>query len=254
MRTTTVLVVRLTLSASLAACGCQRAPSTIATVSSVTPSASASSACGDAAPMDSYQPATAWSGRAANVPDPPTLPTSALRVGSAYTVYGALRALHGIDANIDLQHDIEIVGFIVDTNLARAPKCALHHTGVADPAGCNSEIPTFTIADEPLAADTAPRIRVMGWASNFPNVYEAYLKDRAHNGSARLDEVWAREIPVPLPAVGAKVKVTGRYGALFALSSAGITSDPRNGIMTAKRTEYLAPATTLASFPQLTKR
>ncbi len=247
MRTTTVLVV-------LAACGGDRAPSNVATVASVTPSASASSVCGDTAPMDSYQPAAAWSGRVANISDPPTLPTSALRSGSSYTVYGALRALHGIEANVELEHDIEIVGFIVDTNLARAPKCVLHHTGVASPAGCVSEIPTFTIADARLAADTAPRIRVMGWASNFPNVYEAYLKDRAHDATARLDEMWAREIPVPLPAVGAKVKITGHYGALFALSSAGLTADPRNGIMTAKHSETLEPSTTLASFPQLTKR
>ena len=210
------------------------------------------SACADApTPSDSYTPQAAWSGRAASIPDPPTLPTTPLRVGDAYTVYGAIRALHSIDAAEKLAHEITIVGYIVDTNLARAPKCAIHHTGHADPIGCTSEIPTFTIADEKTAAPSAPRIRVMGWASNFPNVYEAYLKERAHGHDKLMDEIWARELPSPLPAVSAKVKVTGRYGMVFSLASSGLDVDPRSGILTYTRAETLEPATTPASFPQL---
>ena len=225
-------------------------PATTA-VASVNPSATASACLETPKPPGSYEPQTAWSGRAANIPEPPTLPTTPLRVGDAYTVYGAIRTLHALDGSEKLAHDITIVGWIVDTNLARAPKCAIHHTGHADPANCTSEVPAFTIADEKTAAANAPRIRVMGWASNFPNVYEAYLKERAHSHDKLLDENWARELPSPLPAATAKVKVTGRYGMVFSLASSGIDADPRNGIFTVTHTETLEPATTPAAFPQL---
>jgi len=250
MRASSLLVV-------CAACGGGHVTATSTTQqsasASTTPSAtpSASTACSDAPPPDPFQPHPAWSGRAASIADPPALPSTALRVGDAFTVYGALRALEAIDADKLLAHDIVVVGWIVDTNLPRAPKCVIHHTGVADPPNCNSQIPTFTIADEKDAPASAPRIRVMGWASNFANVYEAYLKDRAHDTTPRTDELWAKEIPQPLPAVGAKVKLTGRYGAMFALASSGIEVDPRRGIVTLTRAEYLEPARTPASFPQL---
>lgn len=225
----------------------------VATKPATTAVASASaSVCAEAPkPPDSYEPQPAWSGRAANIPDPPTLPTTPMRVGDAYTVYGAIRALHSIDAAEKLAHDITIVGWIVDTNLARAPKCAIHHTGQADPPNCTSEVPAFTIADDKGAAPTAPRIRVMGWASNFSNVYEAYLKERAHSHDKLTDELWAREIPSPLPAVSAKVKITGRYAMVFSLASSGIDVDPRNGIFALTRTETLEPAAAPAAFPQL---
>ena len=222
----------------LAACGEHASPkSQQASVTVAAPSAS-TTVC-NAAPSASYEPHPAWAGRPAAIEDPPTIPADAQRVGDAYTIYGALRALHAIDSHELLAHDITVVGFIVDTNIARAPKCALHHTGHADPEGCVTEIPTFTISDDAHARPDAPRIRVMGWASNFSNVFEAQLKDRAHDTSRLLDELWATEIPRPLPSVGAKVKLTGTYGVSFTKSSSGLESDPRSGVFTVKRTEYI---------------
>ena len=46
------------------------------------------------------------------------------------------------------------------------------------------------------------------------------------------DAMWAVRVPWPLPAVGTKVKVTGRYAFTFTKSSTGISSDPRTGILT----------------------
>ena len=46
------------------------------------------------------------------------------------------------------------------------------------------------------------------------------------------DEIWNVTVPYPLPAVGAKVKVTGKYGYSFTKSSTGIVSDPTWGVMT----------------------
>ena len=243
MRAATLLLV-------CAACGARAVATAPPPVARAAPPAS-QSVCTDAPPPATYQPAPAWSGRAANVPDPPPLPTTPRRIGDAYTVYGAIRALHALDASEKLASEITVVGWIVDTNLPRAPKCVLHRTGRADPAGCTSEIPTFVVADAKDAPAGAPRIRVMGWASNFANVYEAYMLERAHDPTAYVDELWAVELPRPLPARGAKVKLVGRYGALFTRASSGVTSDPRSGIFTVTRVETIEPAPAAARLPQL---
>ncbi len=245
MRTTTLLLL-------CAACGGGRVATKTSTPAASDVPAESASVCADApAPSSTYEPAPAWSGRAANIPDPPPLPTTPQRIGDAYSVYGAIHALHSIDASRKLAHEITLVGYVVDTNLARAPKCVVHKTGVADPPGCSSEIPTFTVADDKAATASAPRIRVMGWASNFANVYEAWLKERANDAAAYTDELWAVELPRPLPAVGAKVRLVGRYGVIFSRASAGIEADPRNGIFTATRVETLERASAPARFPQL---
>jgi hypothetical protein len=197
---------------------------------------------------DAYQPEPAWSGRAANLPAPPTLPSTPLRDGAAYTVYGAVHTLHSASHLSELNQPVTIAGVIVDTNLPRAPKCVLHRTGRADPENCTSEIPAFTIADD--AASTV-RIRVLGWASNFANVYEAYLAYRKNSNASYVDELWATTLPNPLPAVGAKVRVTGKYGTVLGRASSGVMEDRRNGIMTFGTIVYEQPPTTPARFPQL---
>jgi hypothetical protein len=196
------------------------------------------------APM-AYTPVPAWSGRAANLPEPPVLAVRPIQVGGAYTVFGATHhlgsSLHVADVT---GKPISIVGYIVSSNLASAPRCALHHTGIADPKGCVTPIPSFTIADG-KGDSSGPTIAVMGWASNFANVFEAYEKYKKLSGPpAQLyqDELWATGVPYPLPSVGAKVKVTGRYGVNFSRSSTGLTADPVNGIMTVDAVEYLEPA------------
>jgi len=180
-----------------------------------------------------------------------------MRVGDAYTVFGAVHALHSRFGAADLQRDVTIEGYIVDTNLDRAPKCALHKTGIADPFGCRSEIPTFTIADE--SDDRSDmKIRVMGWASDFSNVFEAYVKYKSlavvvAPSAPYIDTIWKVAVPYPLPAVGAKVRVTGRYASSFTLDSSGIEvdPDPGRGILTLTTCVTMELAPKPASFPQL---
>lgn len=181
--------------------------------------------------IDPYVAHPAWSGPKPVLPAPPVLSGAPKKAGDAYTVFGAINQLHMDPA--PLAKDIVIVGVIVDTNLVRAPACALHRTGKADPAGCVTEIPAFRIAD---GAGEKQSIAVMGWASNFSNVFEASVTQ------PWVDTNWAVRVPAPLPAVGAKVKVTGRYGMSFTKSSTGISTDPRNGIMTFGAIEVLEPA------------
>ena len=192
-----------------------------------------------------YKPTPAWSGAPVNLPEPPVLSSSPIQVGDAYTVFGAAHQLaSSVHAAEVTGKEISIVGYIVKTNLPTAPKCALHHTGVADPNGCVTEIPSFTVADARGDVSTV-NIRVLGWASNFANVFEAYERYRKLSAPPKQlyqDELWATPTPYPLPSVGAKVRVTGRYGVSFSRSSNGITSDPVNGIMTVTTVETLEPA------------
>ena len=100
-----------------------------------------------------------------------------------------------------------------------------------------------------LAFQDEPRIRVMGFAGNYANLFDANekyksLKEPPAEKDAVKDELWGIEIPFPLPGVGAKLKVTGKYGVNFAKSSTGIEADPMNGIMTYQvggKWEYVDP-------------
>src|SRR5581483_6048726 len=115
-----------------------------------------------------YQAHAAWSGAKPTLPPPPTLPSTPTTIGDAYTVYGAMRQLHLDPA--PLGKEVSIVGIVVQSNLDKPPACAFHKTGKADPENCVTEIPSFRIAD--ASGDTFS-IRVMGFASNFANVFEA---------------------------------------------------------------------------------
>ena len=234
----------------LGACGDRARPEQPKITLAPPSASSAAPVCSESATP--YQPHAAWSGATPDLPAPPTLPDGPLRIGTDYTVRGALHALHGRTTQSELGSPISIVGFIVDTNIPRAPKCAVHRRGVADPPGCTSEIPTFTIAD--TKDDTsATRIKVMGWASNFPNVVEAYLAYKPPAAAPRLmqDANWGVYIPDPIPAVGAKVRVTGKYGVNFTLSSRGIEADPLKGIMTVTSTDTLERAPNPVVLPGL---
>lgn len=210
---------------------------------------------------DAYKPLPAYSGKKANLPAVPTLPSTPIKQGDAFTVYGAVHhlnsSIHGAEVT---SKDISIVGWIVDSNMATVDKCAIHPTGKKDPEGCITPIPSFSLADTKEGKSDAklPKIRVLGWASNFANVFDALdkyknLKEPPTEKQVVTDELWAVPIPFPLPAVGAKVKVTGKYGVNFGKSSAGIESDPMNGIMTYDKIEVLEPAPEPASFPQIKK-
>jgi hypothetical protein len=217
--------------------------------------------CGD--DNEKYKATPAYSGAKASLPPVPQLPTNPIRVGDSYSIFGAIHQLRSRYHSAEVTaKDISLTGYIVDSNIPSAPACAVHPIGKKDPDDCKTEIPTFWIAD--AKGDKAgQKIRVMGWASNFSNVYEAMQKykglkdppkppptpDQAGKpGFLVQDELWAVSIPYPLPAVGAKVKVTGRYGVIFGKSSAGIVSDPTSGVITYGAIETLEPPTEPAAF------
>ncbi|HEX7663338.1 MAG TPA: hypothetical protein VF407_02450 [Polyangiaceae bacterium] len=202
-----------------------------------------------------YKPLPAFSGSKPSLPSVPSLPTTPIKgSGDSYTVYGAghqLRSrIHAADVTAK---EITIEGYIIDSNIERAPKCAVHKTGKKDPDDCVTEIPTFTISDDKNATVDAktPKIKVMGWASNFANVFDAMQKYKGLKDPPKElvnDETWAVPIPFPLPAKGAKVKVTGKYGVNFARASSGLSADPINGVMTYSKLEYEEPSTEPAAF------
>jgi hypothetical protein len=208
-----------------------------------------------------YKPAPEWSGRKPNLPAPPSLNNAPIKVGEAYTVAGASHHLRSRIHEKDVtKANITIQGYIVEENISDAPGCAIHKIGKKDPDDCPAagqppiEIPSFYIADEKGAGKDKPRIRVLGWAKNYATVYEAMekyknLKEIKDPEKDLLkDEVWSVAVPYPLPAVGAKVKITGKYGFVFSKASTGLVSDPINGVMTYEKLEVVEPAPEKVAF------
>jgi hypothetical protein len=150
--------------------------------------------------------------------------------------------------------EVTLVGWIVKTNYNDGcksdnepaegehcvPKCAVHKTGKADPADCNAPVPTFWIADSKDEKDLARNaIPVKGWASNFAQIYtfvEAIDKD---DEAKLMDEFFGMDLTNPLPNVGGKVKIKGNYGYTYTKSTGGAASNPRTGIMTANKLEWV---------------
>lgn len=201
-----------------------------------------------------YKAAPAWSGRKPNLPAPPALDTAPVKVGDAYTISGASHHLRSrMHAEEVTKAPISITGYIVEENISSAPACAIHKTGKADPEDCKAEIPSFWIADEKGAGPDKPRIRVLGFAKNFATIYDAMdkykgLKAPPNEKQVVKDDMWQVDVPFPLPAKGAKVKLTGKYGFTFTKSSAGIVSDPVNGVMTYEKMETLEEAPEKVTF------
>jgi len=208
-----------------------------------------------------YKPAPAWSGRAASLPTPPAINNAPVKVGDSYTIAGASHHLRSrLHATEVTKNSITIAGYIVEENISTAPSCAIHKVGKKDPDDCPAagqppiEIPSFWIADTKGAGKDAPRIRVLGWAKNYATVFEAmtkYDKMKEIKDPTKdyfKDDIWSVDVPFPLPAVGAKVKVTGKYGFSFAKSSTGLVSDPVNGVMTYEKVEVVEPAADKVAF------
>ncbi len=193
-----------------------------------------------------YNAKPAVSGKKPALPAVPTLPTKAKKQGDAYTIWGVTHDLHSrVHAEEVSGKKISLVGYIVKTNYDSAPKCAIHKTGKGDPADCKSPVPTFSIADD--KGETKDMIDVMGWASNFAQLYtmiEGIDKAaKGKEGEVKLkDEFWANDLPNPIPNVGAKVKVTGTYAVTFTKATGGAAANPKYGIMTVEKIEYLEPA------------
>lgn len=220
-----------------------------------------------------YTPKPSVSGKKPTLPAVPSLPTKAKKEGDAYTIYGATHDLRSrVHAEDVVGKKITIVGYIVKTNYGEkcpdkngpppagvscVPECAIHKTGKADPTECKSTPPTFSIADS--RDEKKDMIDVMGWASNFAQLYNVMEKiDTAPKGKESEvkvdDEFWSVALPVPVPNVGAKVKVTGTYGVTFTRSTGGAAANPKYGILTAEKIEYLEPPPEKAYLPGMKRK
>jgi hypothetical protein len=208
--------------------------------------------CGDEG--EPYQPLVPPSGVKANLPSVPSVPKNPIKDGEAYTVWGASyylrsRVHHGDVAG----RDLKVTGYITATNLAEAPKCAIHATGKQDPEGCEAPIPTFWLADT-KDAPKEQSLRVLGWASNFAQLYDAvndYKKRRRSKKEAEplQDAFWGVKIPYPLPGPGAKVTVTGNYSTAFTRATSGTVADPIMGVLTYDDIQYLEEPAELSTLP-----
>lgn len=219
--------------------------------------APAMTGCGREAP--SYEPVPPVADVKASLPGVPTIAEKPVKDGDSYTVWGvSYYQRNRVHSKEVLDQKVSIVGYITKTNYADAPECAVHETGKGDPDGCRPPIPTFWIGDSKDAPENET-MKVQGWASNFANLYSAieeYDKLKADEKPEEpiMDNTWGVELPFPLPATGAKIKITGTYSTSFTLASSGVVSDPIMGIMTYKEIEYLEPAPELANLPGMRDR
>jgi hypothetical protein len=199
-----------------------------------------------------YKPTPAWSGKKANLPAPPSLSTSPIKSGDAYTVYGAIHQLRSEFHSKDVTaNPITITGYIVDSNVGRAPECAIHKTGKADPDKCTPEVPSFWIADE-KGNTKGSKVRVVGWARNFAVICDAMkaygkLKPGEQPTKPVTDDILNVAEPNPLPSIGAKVKITGSYSITKSVVS-DMVSEPIGGVMAMQKMETVEPAPSPAAF------
>jgi hypothetical protein len=213
----------------------------------------AASSCGSSGEDNPYKPQPAWSGKHASLPAPPTLPSpSTYKQGDAYTVAGAIHQLRSLLHSKDVTaQPISIVGYVVDSNIPRAPDCAVHKTGKKDPDNCSPEVPSFWIADE-KDNTKGPKIRAVGWARNFAVVYDAMvayqkLKPGDQPKEPINDDILNVAVPFPLPAVGQKVKLTGTYN-VFKTVVSDMVSEPSGGVIAPSKFEVLEPSPEPAHF------
>jgi hypothetical protein len=210
----------------------------------------AASGCGGE--ENPYKPIPAWSGKKASIPAPPSMPSTPIKQGDAYTVYGATHQLRSmLHAKDVTANPISVTGYIVDSNIPRAPDCAVHKTGKKDPDNCTPEVPSFWIADD-KGNTKGPKIRVVGWARNFAVVYDAMvaykkLKPDQQPKEPINDDILNVAVPFPLPSVGMKVKLTGAYNVAKTVVS-DMVSDPMGGVMALQKLEQLEPSPEPAKF------
>ena len=197
-----------------------------------------------------YQPRPASSGQKASLPPVPNVPKRPLKNGDAYTVWGASYSLRSRVLRKEVANKkISVTGFITKTNLPDAPECAVHKGGKEDPEDCVAPVPTFWLG---ATKDAKPEecIRVMGWASNFAQIYDTIEEiDKKKEDAEHLDTFWGVKTPIPLPAKGAKVTVTGPYSTTFTRGSVGTEADPIMGILTYEEIKVLAEAPEAATLP-----
>src|SRR5712671_3396685 len=65
-----------------------------------------------------YKAQPAWSGKQANLPAPPSPPSTPLKQGDSFTIYGAVHQLRSMLHSKDVTaNPISITGYIVDSNI-----------------------------------------------------------------------------------------------------------------------------------------
>ena len=217
----------------------------------------AASALGTACGGDEvkYEPRPAYNGPKASLPAVPNVAKKPVKNGDAYTVWGASYSLRSRVHRKDVAgKKITLVGYITKTNLPDAPECAVHKGGKADPENCKPPIPAFWIGDT-KDAPIGESIKVMGWASNFAQIYDAIKEfDTGKEDAEYNDTFWGVKIPNPLPMAGAKVSVTGTYSTTFTQSSTGAEADPFMGLLAMQEMKVLEPAAELATLPGLKRK
>jgi len=206
-----------------------------------------------------YKPRPAYSGPAPSLPDAPNLPQPQIHTkGDTYSVWGASFMLRSAVHNKDINNQkVTIEGYVVKTNLDDAPECAVHESGKADPEGCNAPVPTFWLCDKP-GDKLDDCIQVMGWVSNFAQVWKAIehfdkTKDDEEPEPV-MDDYWGKEIPRPLPAKGGQARVTGTYTTTFTGASKGTAADPIMGILTFHEIEWIKEPPEPATLPGMDKK
>ncbi len=197
-----------------------------------------------------YQPRPAASGMKASLPPAANLPKRPTKNGDTWTVWGASYSLRSrVHRKEVAGKRISIQGYITKSNLADAPECAVHKGGKADPEGCKAPVPTFWIGDTKDAPESES-ISVMGWASNFAQIFDAIDEfDKGKADAEHLDTFWGVKTPNPLPAVGSKVTVTGQYSTTFSKASSGAEADPFMGVLDFQEMTIQEPAAELATLP-----
>ena len=200
-----------------------------------------------------YQPRPAPSGAQPTLPAVPNLPTAPVKKGDVYTVWGASLTLRSAVHHTEINNQkVTIEGYVTKTNMEDAPECAVHKSGEADPEGCRPPVPTFWLCDQPNdKLDEC--IQVMGWASNFAQIWKAIehfdkTKDDEEPEPVT-DDYWGKEIPRPLPAKGGQGKFTGQYTTTFTGASQGTAADPIMGILTFQSVEWIKEPPEPATLP-----
>jgi hypothetical protein len=202
-----------------------------------------------------YEPHPAVAGAKAQLPPVPNVAKKPIKAGEAYTIYGASYYLRSrVHRKEVAGKKISLTGYITKTNLPEAPECAVHKGGKADPEDCKPPVPTFWLGDTKDAPESEC-IKVLGWASNFAQIFDAIEEfDKGKADAEHLDTFWGLKTPNPLPAAGAKVTVSGTYSTTFMQASAGAEADPYQGIMSFQEMTVIEPAPELATLPGVKRK